>query len=248
MRKAFVASLIFGAFAGSALAAPIAPGETLPATVAGSAAVYQIFGHPGNPGGDYGPASDAVLFQFAAGAGNVFTFTASGLVSCCSNAPNTPPDGGFSGTSILGANGLSNVAGNTQLPLLGVFTTDTDPFGSAAPAGLSWDANIPVSLSPLLQQVFYIGDGRTGYQDAAGSLLQFTAPASATRLYLGVADAYGFNGTTGYYNDNLGSYAVTASLAAVPEPEAYALLSSGLALLGIMARRRARRRAGGPSD
>ncbi len=238
MTKAFFAALIFGSFAGSALAAPIAPGDTALTTVFGNTPVYQIFGHPGNPGGDYsGPVNDAVLYQFGAGASNVFTFTASGLTNCCGGTPNTPPDGGFAATSIVGANGLSNVVGNTQLPLLGVFTTDTDPFGSTPPAALPWDANNPASLAPLLQQVFYIGDGRTGYQDAAGSLLLFTAPASATRLYLGVADAFGFNGTTGYYADNTGSYAVTLSLAAIPEPEAYAMMISGLALLGFVSRR-----------
>ncbi len=238
MKGMLFASLVVAAFAGNAFAAPIVPRETAATTVFGNTPVYQIFGHPGNPGGDYsGTVDDAVLYQFAAGASNVFTFTASGLTSCCSNTPNTPPDGGFAGTSIVGANGLSNVAGNTQLPLLGVFTTDTDPFGSAAPATLTWDANNPASLAPLLQQVFYIGDGRTGYQDAAGSLLQFTAPANATRLYLGLADAFGFNGTTGYYADNTGSYAVTLSLAAIPEPEAYAMMISGLALLGFVSRR-----------
>jgi hypothetical protein len=143
LKHAFLASLIFGAFAGSALAAPIAPGDTAATTVFGNTPVYQIFGHAGNPGGDYsGPVNDAVLYQFAAGASNVFTFAASGLTSCCSNTPDTPPDGAFASTSIVGANGLSNVAGNTRLPLLGVFTTDTDPFGSAAPAGLSWDAKV----------------------------------------------------------------------------------------------------------
>ena len=236
MTKAFAVLLIFGAFAGTALAAPIASGGTAATTLFGNTPVYQIFGHPGNPGGDVsgGSVNDAVLFTFAAGAGNVFTFTASGLVNCCGGTPNTPPDGLFAGTSIMGANGLSSVAGNTQLPLLGVFTTDTDPFGSTPPATLSWDANNPTSLSPLLQQVFYIGDGKTGYQDATGSPLAFAAPASATRLYLGVADAFGFNGLTAAYADNTGSYAVTVSLAAVPEPQTYAMMIVGLALLGLV--------------
>ena len=242
MKNALLASLIFGAFTGSALAAPMAPGDTAVTTVFGNTPVYQIFGHPGNPGGDVGggPVNDAVLFQFAAGGANVFTFNASGLTNCCGGTPNTPPDGIFAQTSIVGANGLSNAVGNTQLPLLGAFTTDTDPFGSTPPAALPWDANNPASLSPLLQQVFYIGDGRTGYQDATGSLLEFAAPANATRLYLGLADAFGFNGLTAAYADNTGSYAVTVSLApsAVPEPQTYAMIFAGLALLGFAGRRR----------
>ena len=74
--------------------------------------------------------------------------------------------------------------------------------------------------------------------NAGGTVLQFTAPVAATRLYLGVADAWSFSGLTGYYNDNPGSYAVSVNLNPVPEPEAYAMLLAGLGLLGYAARRR----------
>ncbi len=98
----------------------IAPEGTVGGTVSGTAAIYQIFGHAGNPGG-LGPPADAVLLTFTAGAGNVFTFSASGFTNCCSaQNPTTPPDGTFAGTSVGGANGLSDSNGNTQLPLLGV--------------------------------------------------------------------------------------------------------------------------------
>lgn len=226
-------------FASASWAASISHGGTVNTTVYGTSSIYQIFGHPGNPGGDYGAATDAILLTFVAGSGNVFTFSASGLTNCCSGTPNTPVDGGLSlSTGVTGANGLSNSIGNTQLPLLGVFTTDTDPYGSAAPAALTWVASTPTSLAPGLRQTFYIGDGKSGYMNAGGTVLQFTAPVGATRLYLGVADAWSFNGLTGYYHDNPGSYAVTVNLNPVPEPDTYAMLVAGLGMIGFIARRR----------
>lgn len=229
-------------FATPVLADPIAPGGTVSYTVPGTASIYQIFGHPGNPGGDYGPASDALLTTFAAGSGNAFTVTAAGLVSCCSNAPNIPPDGGSGGMSVGGANGLSSLSGNTLIPLVGVFTTETDPFGGTPPAALAFDASNPLSLSPLLNQVFYIGDGRSGFNNSLGALLTFTAPTNATRFYVAGIDAFGFNGLTGYYNDNQGSWDVTINLAAVPEPSTWAIMLLGFGAAGgaMRARRRVR--------
>jgi len=226
--------------AGSAAAVPIAGGQTIDdVTVSGKASIYQIFNHSGSTGG-FTPTHDAVLFSFAAGAGNTFSFLAAGQVSCCSNPANTPPDGLAANTSIGGINGLSNAQGNTQLPLLGVFTTETDPSGGAKPAPLGWNAGAPpASLSPMLHQVFYIGDGRSGFNNPLGSFLEFVAPANATRLYLGLADASGFNAPSGYYGDNNGFYDVAVTMtAAIPEPGTYALLLAGLGLLGFAARRR----------
>jgi hypothetical protein len=246
--KAYVAtSLTLAALCQGAYGASIAPGQTISGiTVAGQTSVYDIFGHAGDPGGDYGPDLPAILTTFAAGANNVFTFTATGLVSCCSDTPNIPPDGANSAMNIVGANGLSGLIGNEHIPLVGVFTTNTDPSGGSPPATLTFDASNPTSLAPLLNQVFYIGDGRSGYMDPSGTLLTFTAPASATRLYLGVIDAFGFGGVTGYYNDNLGAFtaAVTLqSVSAVPEPSQVALMLGGLGLFVAAFRRRAMRRA-----
>ena len=114
-------------FAGTASAASIVPGGTLSGvSVPGPTSIYDIFGHAGNPGGDFGPDSPAILITFGAGAGKTFTFAATGLVSCCSDAPVIKPDGGGSATTIVGANGLSDISGNTNLPLVGVFTTETE--------------------------------------------------------------------------------------------------------------------------
>ncbi len=224
-------------FTPTAIAYTISQGGSLNnITVLGTTSIYDVFGHAGNPGGDYGPDSPAVLTTFGAGSGNVFTFSATGLVSCCgqSQTPYIPPDGYSGSTNITGANGLSNISGNAYIPMVGVFTTNTDPYGSSPPSALTFDANAPKSLSPILNQVFYIGDGLSGYNNPSGSQLTFTAPTNATRLYLGVIDAYGFNGTTGYYNDNAGSFNVNMNLAPVPEPETYGMMLAGLGLLSFM--------------
>jgi hypothetical protein len=59
-----------------------------------------------------------------------------------------------------------------------------------------------------------------------------------------VIDAFGFGGTTGYYNDNLGAFNVNITLSgvmtAVPEPTDLALMVAGLAFLGAVCRRRTR--------
>jgi hypothetical protein len=49
--------------------------------------------------------------------------------------------------------------------------------------------------------VFFIGSGRT-----------VNVPTEATRLYLGIADGYGFAGAPGHYSDNSGTFAATFTI------------------------------------
>ena len=110
------------------------------------------------------------------------------------NASYVSSYGGISGIKIPGAGAL-----------LGVFEPATAPTG-APPADLDFTTigvNFNV-LSPALYQTFYIGDGLTG--DGSGTLQQFVVPAGATRLFLGIADANGWNGAPGYYYDNSGDF------------------------------------------
>lgn len=237
------AALIAGAWispAGAQIA--ITPGGSASGSVDGTASIYQIFGHSGTVEASQAAATtDAPYLSFTSG--SVFTFTSvTGGINCCSNPGDLYTPDGRSGLSsgVQSLNGLSPVTGNTALPLLAVFTSGSDPFGGAAPAVLPYDAAAPVSLSPQLNQVFYVGDGRAGQDDPAGALLTFTAPAGATRLYLGFADSFAFNGPPSYYQDNPGKVSFTATLAAVPEPESLAMTAGGLLALALLRRRRQR--------
>jgi hypothetical protein len=57
--------------------------------------------------------------------------------------------------------------------------------------------------------VFYVGAGP----------LAVDVPTGATRLFLGFADGFGFNGPAGHYDDNEGSVQINVSTAA-PKPAA----------------------------
>ena len=149
------------------------------------------------------------------------------------------PDGvgaanNFSGT---GNGSLSGIKTSGAGALVGVFVAGT-PSGTA-PATLDFSgsgATSFTSLSPLLDQVFFIGDGLTGPGDGTGSKQQFNVPSGATTLYLGLADACGYSGSPSCYGDNLGSYTVTVNQApvtrTVPEPASFATLAVGM--LGLM--------------
>ena len=89
--------------------------------------------------------------------------------------------------------------------LAGVFTGEARP---ATPPALDFTGDHDFrSLSPLLDQVFFIGNGRT----SAGRLQQFVVPAGATRLWLGMPDICGPGDVADCYFDNDGSLRVTVS-------------------------------------
>ncbi|MGA7629557.1 MAG: hypothetical protein WCB11_02245 [Terriglobales bacterium] len=66
------------------------------------------------------------------------------------------------------------------------------------------------SLSPILQQLFFIGDGLTG--DGTGSVQVFYVPSGAKTLYLGITDACGGNGLPSCYGDNFGDFIVSYAI------------------------------------
>jgi len=95
--------------------------------------------------------------------------------------------------------------------LAGVF--ESGPPAGSPPPTLDFTiigTNFP-SLSPALQQLFFIGDGLTG--DGTGSVQVFYVPSGAKTLYLGIPDACYYNGPPSCYRDNRGylivSYAIT---------------------------------------
>ena len=155
--------------------------------------------------------------RLAAGTGRVVTVTnATGTVRCFSSAAATGPDGGTegstTGTDISSYRGISGVIHTRKtMFLVGVFLTDAEP-ADPAPARLDFSNNEAfATLAPVIGQTFFIGDGMTG--TGAGGVQQFMAPDSATRLFLGFADAYWAHGAPGFYGDNSGSLGVTVNVA-----------------------------------
>jgi hypothetical protein len=141
--------------------------------------------------------------------------------------------------------GLSALLKPDAGELVGVFESPTSLLGptpaeldfydpTGVPGGIGFS-----SLSPLLDQVFVIGDGLTG--DGTGATQQFYVPAGATELYLGIADAPGFYGSPGAYDDNISNFTASfnvSSAASTPDAGSSAwLLGAGLAGIGAIQRR-----------
>jgi hypothetical protein len=102
-----------------------------------------------------------------------------------------------------------------QAPTLGFVTgvfESVPPEGDAPP---TLDFNTIgtdfTSLSPVLQQLFFIGDGLTG--DGTGSVQVFYVPSGAKKLYLGIPDTcdYG-SGLPSCYGDNYGDFVVSYAI------------------------------------
>jgi Ca2+-binding RTX toxin-like protein len=154
-----------------------------------------------DPGGGGGGVVPPVV-QVMEGTTWVTFPSVSGFTDCCEQTPATPPDGGSKyDTGVNGFEGISGVSGEGEMFLVGVFLGGGEPFG-APPAPMEhFDAEAKSKLwfTPELGQVFFIGDGRAG-----GRLQRFVPPKNASRLFLGFADALGFGGDPGYYDDNTG--------------------------------------------
>lgn len=163
--------------------------------------------------------------------GGILKFTgASGGVSRAPGCVNdcNPLDGNEFWDHTSGSqNGISDIRAPIE-SLVGVFLTDSAPNLSAPPTKLNFQTlGLDfASLSPELQQVFFIGDGMT-----AGDVVQeFSIPADASRLFLGTMDGFGWWNNSG---------TITVDVAqVVPEPEIYAMLFAGLGLIWFAARRR----------
>ena len=215
----FVACLALATF----LLVTSAKGTVL--SVSGDANIFGA-GHASAPqpgGGGAGILPPGV--SFPAGAGQVLTFSSvTGTVRI--DFDNTPagtngPDGGtlYLPTDILSSGGISGVTLNQRtLFMVGVFLNNVEP-ADPAPARLDFsDAALTRSfttLSPALNQEFFIGDGLTG--SGSGGVQQFFVPSSATRLFLGFADAYtastnSITGPPGFYADNDGTLTATFTI------------------------------------
>lgn len=182
-------------------------------------------------------------------AGETITFDAmTGEIGCCGGLDSYPDGGTDSAITIASSGSLSGFDGPYSVPLSGVFTTSATPSGPA-PATLSYTTTSmqDASYSPLLDQVFFVGDGHTGNDigtaSQTGSQQVFDVPIGATEFYLGISDACNFNGSPSCYSDNPGSFTVTGQLnvpagtSPVPEPGTIGLIGLGLAGIGLVRRR-----------
>ena len=189
---------------------------------------------PPAPGGaGAGELPTELDFGFVAGTGLVLTFSSVlGSVSFDNGTHINDPDGvgSASGINVNSFGGISGTIANTAGFLAGVFLGPSAPID---PAPLRLDFTIIntsfSSLSPQLDQVFFIGDGLTA--DGTGTVQRFNVPAGATRLVLGFVDAPGYGGDPGGYGDNHGSFVATFNFLVVPEPSVSALFFVGWGLL-----------------
>jgi hypothetical protein len=180
-----------------------------------------------------------VAITLTAGTGRLLSFgSVTGAMSFCGGgtcaAPT--PDGLLSpGTAMAASGRISGISAPTAGFLAGVFLGGALP--TSAPSSLDFNSLTTnfSSLSPVLGQQFFIGDGRT----ATNLLQQFLVPDAATTLYLGIVDGSFFAGAPGYYDDNVGSYQANYSVTTtVPEPSTLLLLTVGLGALALGRRRR----------
>src|SRR5262245_15816615 len=144
--------------------------------------------------GDFAPGQSPVLVTgIPIVPGAVYTFSVTGMVGNDFYYPLYPGDGDLS-TITPHLDGAQNGIGNLTAPLnslVGVFLGVNQPDLGVPPAALDFTTGASrdfLSLSPLLQQPFFIGDGLT----SGNAVQQFIAPAGATRLFLGTMDGNGW--------------------------------------------------------
>jgi hypothetical protein len=209
---------------------------TVTVTVPGLADVWLAGQQNGSTlGNDVAPTNSPVLGSggLTVTAGNTLTFSATGstsLFGSVGGVGSAPTPDGMPGLDSASANNLSGLAGPSDA-LVGVFIGSGVPTGST-PAALDFSTMASQSagtISPLLQQVFFIGDGLTG--TGTGSTQLFTIPSGATRLFLGSSDTAGSNfNNSGFFTVNVSDISVPS---AAPEPTSGALLVIAALLLLI---------------
>jgi Flp pilus assembly protein TadG len=161
---------------------------------------------------DDAPNCAPSLFQGATfTAGAILNFQFTGSVSYFPGTQPFNPDGDTAwiiNDYYAAANGGSEHGiANLYAPItsvIGVFLDDTQPDSSPAPASLDFTTAASrdfASLSPLLKQPFYIGDG---LRADGVTPQQFVIPPGATRLFLGVMDGQ-------QWSDNSGTLSTTVT-------------------------------------
>jgi len=190
-------------------------------TIPGNANIFGA-GHASLPTAGGGGGSPPPTVTFSAHADQVLTFTSvTGQVKCTTTSQASGPVGPCEpspnrATDINSVGGIAGIVDSqSTMFLVGVFLDDLEPHDPAPPR-LDFSSNTLghefTKLAPVLNQVFYIGDGKT----STGKTQQFAVPAKATRLVLGFADAFAFHGDEGWYGDDSGSLTAMLSVEVSP--------------------------------
>jgi hypothetical protein len=229
------------------LGAALLAGPAEAVTVNGTDAIYN-YGGTSVAGGGTTPQEISVLGD----AGKALTFSATGSAFLTPGGDPFGPHGPDGGPAAFNMNvsqaaGISGVHSLNVGYLAGVFINGSEGATTSlansdfSPAGTG---EAFASLSPVIDQVFFIGDGLTGA--GSGSVQQFFVPTGAKTLVLGIVDANSYNDRPSAYFDNGGAFEVQVNLPSsgsdVPEPAGWALMIVGFGGVGAVLRNR--RRAG----
>jgi hypothetical protein len=218
--RSFRNGLIAAGFFALALGTTVASAASI--TVLGTADIFLAGGglpspdFAGDPSNYGGPGAGSLPPSVSVFAGETLTISATGLVSCCYG----PLVGGV-GPFANGPNG-GGYAGPQADNISG--------YGNVGPY---------TGTSMALVGVFNKGSPWPTFEIGASDIV--VVPVGATTLYLGIADALGFVGTPGWYNDNSGSFNVQVS--ATPLPAALPLFAGGLGVIGLFCGRRKQKNA-----
>lgn len=147
------------------------------------------------------------MVELPAGSANAVRFPCvTGLINCCGETPDTTAAGTTEdSTNILSFGGISGIVHNDRAVfLVGVFLTDDEP-GDPAPSVTDYTYVCPAgcavsTIAPEIGQTFFIGLG--------GESPVYLVPVGATRLFLGIADAFRTHGAPGWYDNNNGKFDV----------------------------------------
>ena len=202
-RIAIVFALTVGLVAGGASAST----ELAAKTVLGQANIFGA-GHgvapePGGGGGGVLPP----VWHLPKGSSRVVTFPRiTGKVTpIVGESPLNGPGGDHKGpTNIESLKGISGIMDFTNgMFLVGVFLTDSAPKRPAPPRIDFTETEQFHVLAPRIGQTFFIGDGKGR---------SYRVPTAATRLFVGFADGFFYQGAPGWYDNNDGRLQVTVKV------------------------------------
>jgi hypothetical protein len=113
--------------------------------------------------------------------------------------------GSAQGLNVAADGAISGITAPVAGFLTGVFENGEPPSGTP-PSMLDFTTigTDFTSLSPLLNQLFFVGDGLT----STGQTQYFDVPNAATVVYLGIPDANGYDGSPSSYANNSGYFVV----------------------------------------